>query len=110
MIISIVILSPEPPELKFSNVVAEDSRTVNLRWHIRYPSNQPVARYHLQVKNYSADVDWLDVHNAIPANTTSYTVGYLAPGVTYGFRIAGVNNVGVGDWIAQNITMPPDGT
>ncbi|OQR78840.1 tyrosine-protein phosphatase 69D-like [Tropilaelaps mercedesae] len=98
----------EPPELNFSKVTAEDSRTVKLRWQVRYPNNQPVARYHLQVKNYSAEVDWLDVHNAIPANTTSYTVGYLAPGVTYGFRVAGVNNVGVGEWVARNITMPPD--
>lgn len=76
---------------------------------MKFPNNQPVARYHLQVKNYSAEVDWLDVHNAIPANTTTYTVGYLAPGVTYGFRVAGVNNVGVGEWMARNITMPPDG-
>ncbi|XP_022686769.1 tyrosine-protein phosphatase 69D-like isoform X2 [Varroa jacobsoni] len=98
----------EPPELNFNKVTAEDSRTVKLRWQVRYPNNQPVARYHLQVKNYSAEVDWLDVHNAIPANTTSYTVGYLAPGVTYGFRVAGVNNVGVGEWVARNITMPPD--
>lgn len=98
----------EPPELSFSKVTTEDSRTVKLRWQVRYPSNQPVARYHLQVKNYSAEVDWLDVHNAIPANTTTYTVGYLAPGVTYGFRVAGVNNVGVGEWVARNVTMPPD--
>lgn len=102
------VLVLEPPEVNLSSLKAEDARTAKLSWHVRHSGNQPVSRYHLQVRNYSTEADWLDVHNAVPPNMTSYLVHYLAPGATYGFRLAAVNSVGNGPWEQRNITMPPD--
>lgn len=95
--------------MNLSALKAEDARTAKLSWRVRHSGNQPVSRYHLQVRNYSTEADWLDVHNAVPPNMTSYLVHYLAPGATYGFRLAAVNSVGNGPWEQRNITMPPDG-
>lgn len=102
------VLVLEPPEVNLSSLKAEDARTARLSWRVRHSGNQPVSRYHLQVRNYSTEADWLDVHNAVPPNMTSYLVHYLAPGATYGFRLAAVNSVGNGPWESRNITMPPD--
>lgn len=102
------VLVLEPPEVNLSSLKAEDARTAKLSWRVRHSGNQPVSRYHLQVRNYSTEADWLDVHNAVPPNMTSYLVHYLAPGATYGFRLAAVNSVGNGPWEQRNITMPPD--
>ncbi|XP_042145123.1 tyrosine-protein phosphatase 69D [Ixodes scapularis] len=102
------VLVLESPEVNLSSLKAEDARTAKLSWRVRHSGNQPVSRYHLQVRNYSTEADWLDVHNAVPPNMTSYLVHYLAPGATYGFRLAAVNSVGNGPWEQRNITMPPD--
>ncbi|XP_064476322.1 tyrosine-protein phosphatase 69D-like isoform X2 [Ornithodoros turicata] len=102
------VLILEPPEVFLSSLEAEDARTAKLTWDVRHSGNQPVSRYHLQVRNYSTEVDWLDVHNAIAANMSSYLVHYLAPGATYGFRLSAVNALGNGPWEQRNITMPPD--
>lgn len=62
------------------------------------------------MKNYSTGgADWLDMDDKIPANSTSYTVRYLAPAVTYGFQLAAVNEAGHSNWEAKNLTMPADG-
>ncbi|KAG0422652.1 hypothetical protein HPB47_001542, partial [Ixodes persulcatus] len=87
------VLVLESPEVNLSSLKAEDARTAKLSWRVR---------------NYSTEADWLDVHNAVPPNMTSYLVHYLAPGATYGFRLAAVNSVGNGPWEQRNITMPPD--
>lgn len=62
------------------------------------------------MKNYSTGgTDWLDMDDKIAANSTSYTVRYLAPAVTYGFQLAAVNEAGHSNWEAKNLTMPADG-
>lgn len=106
----IFLFFAEPAEIAVDSVEALDSRTALLRWSLEYKGNLPIKRYHLQMKNYSTGgADWLDMDDKIPANSTSYTVRYLAPAVTYGFQLAAVNEAGHSNWEAKNLTMPADG-
>lgn len=98
----------ERPEVTVDSVQPLDSRTALLKWHVRYRSNSPVKHFHLQVKNFSTGVDWLDVDDKIPPNATNYTVRYLAPAMTYGFQLAAVNDLGSSKWEVMNVTMPAD--
>lgn len=108
------LLVLEPPEVEFVKIETPDARSAVLFWSVAYDGNSPVQSVAVQLRNYSvADSEWLPVEK-IEAENLEGSSGYrslvsnLLPTATYGFQLAGVNEIGQGDWVAMNATMPSD--
>lgn len=101
-ILTIPAFADVPPAPTNLIAILEDKQ-VTLEWDMPYDVDAPVHAYFIENK-LSYDSQWgsIDIIN----NNTSYVASGLANGVSYEFRVSGINTYGISD--STTVTAIPE--
>ena len=122
---NIHLLVQHAPDVRLDRIDSPSSRSAILYWTVQDNGWSPLKTLILQIKNYSdPESDWTELESSSllvqPSSSSvtssskslpssgSFVVSYLTPGVTYGFQLSAVNDVGQSEWVSMNATTPPD--
>ena len=127
---NIHLLVQHAPDVRLDTIDCPSPRSAIIHWTVQDDGWAPLKTLILQIKNYSdPDSEWTELQSSslllssqsssssLTSSTASlkslpsrgsFVVSYLTPGVTYGFQLSAVNDVGQSDWVTMNVTTPVD--
>lgn len=125
---NIDLLVQHAPDVRLDKIDSPSPRKAIVYWTVQDDGWSPLKTLILQIKNYSdPDSEWTELESSSLlvqqqsssssspstamkslSSSGSFVVSYLTPGVTYGFQLSAVNDVGQSEWVSMNVTTPPD--
>ncbi|OQR86746.1 hypothetical protein ACHHYP_10002 [Achlya hypogyna] len=94
----IVPMVPDPP--KQPTIIKADCHSIDIAWTAPLGNGAPVLKYRILM---SRDHGPFEAAIEVPPDETKHFMGGLDPGIVHAFKVAAINDVGIGDYSVSSI-------